>query len=95
CGSPGRGGQLASESQAAAEARRSQAKGAAERFESLLRQYRQAPGQARTEIYSEAMSKILPRAKLILLAPGEKPRIDVQLVDRPTQARPPMPPGGP
>lgn len=84
----GEAGQLTSQSQAAAEGRQSQAKGAAERFESLLRQYRQAPGQARAEIYSEAMAKILPRARLILLAPGEKPRIDVQLIERQTQTRP-------
>lgn len=91
----GEAGQLLSGARAAAAARESQARGAAERFETLLRQYRQAPGQAKTEIYSEAMSKILPRAKLILLAPGEKPRIDVQLLERETQTLPPVPPGEP
>lgn len=89
----GEAAQLAAESRAAAEARQSQAKGAAERFESLLRQYREAPGQARVELYSEAMRKVLPRARLILLAPGEKPRIDVQLIERQTPTRP-LPPGG-
>lgn len=64
-----------------ADARRQQARGAAERFLALLESYRSAPGQTRTALYYETLRQVLPRTRLIVLAPGEAPRLDIQLLE--------------
>jgi membrane protease subunit HflK len=77
----GEAGQILAQAEAAAGGRRAQARGAAERFLQLLARQRRAPAQARADLRSEAAARILPRARLVLLAPGERPRIDVHLVE--------------
>ena len=64
-----------------AEARRQQARGAAERFLALLESHRNSPGQTRTALYYETLREVLPRTKLIVLAPGEAPRVDVHFFE--------------
>jgi len=85
----GEASQLVQEARTAADARTQGAQGAAERFGSLLRQYQRSPGQTRSEIYNEILMKVLPQARLIVLAPGEKPEIDVQLMEPRTDSRRP------
>ncbi len=83
---------LVTEARAAADRRLQEARGAADRFEALLRQKRQAPGQTRTELYLTALQKVLPAARLVLLAPGVPPKIDVHLLER-ADERARIPPG--
>ncbi len=78
----GEAGKLEQEAHAAAGGRRQQARGAADRFESLLAQYRIAPGQTRADLYHRTVRKVLPRTRMIVLAPGEMPQIDINLVER-------------
>ncbi len=62
----------------------SKAEGDAERFVRLLPEYRRAPELTRTRLYLEAMERILSRAKIYVIEPGEgetRPRITV-LEDR-------------
>lgn len=85
-----------SEARAAADTRVQKASGAAERFRSLLRQVRLSPEQTRTELYFGALRTILPEARLIILAPGESPEIDVHLLPGESggsQRKPAIPPG--
>ena len=81
--------QILAEARTAANARRQQARGAAERFEALLANYREAPDQTRDELYLTTLRDVLPRARLIVLPPGGKSRIDVQLIDD-TESLPPL-----
>lgn len=83
---------LMTEARATADRRLQEARGAAARFESLLRQKRLSPDQTRTELYLAAVQKVLPAARLILLAPGEPPKIGVNLLER-SGERPGIPPG--
>jgi membrane protease subunit HflK len=59
-----------------------QARGATERFAQLLAQRRLAPDQTTTDLYLSTVQNVLPRAKLVLLAPGQAPQIDLNLVER-------------
>jgi membrane protease subunit HflK len=62
-----------------------QARGAGERFAKLLAQRRLAPEQMATDLYLGTMQKILPRATVVLLAPGQAPHIDLNLLERAPQ----------
>ncbi|MCP4662784.1 MAG: protease modulator HflK [bacterium] len=88
----GEAGQIRSAAEATADRRRQEARGAAERFESLLRQRRESPEQAWTELYNTTVQQVLPRARLIFLAPGENPEIDVHLIERSDRERALPPP---
>jgi len=90
----GEAGQILHQVEAEAQARVSEAAGAAERFEHLLVRSRQAPGQVRAELYAATMQRVLPRARLVILAPGEVPQIDVQLIQPPRAAKLPPPVAG-
>jgi membrane protease subunit HflK len=72
---------LVEEARAGADGRRRRARGAAARFDALLARLRAAPAQTRTEIYLDTARRVLPRARLVLLAPGAAPRIDLNLMD--------------
>lgn len=91
----GEGGKVVQEAEAAAEARRQMGKGAAERFASLLGAYRATPEQARVELYTATVQKVLPRTRLIVLAPGDAPRLDLNLIERTADEAPRsgLPPG--
>ena len=78
----GEADKLLTEARAAADKRLQGARGAADRFAALLRQKRLAPGQTRAELYAATVQKVLPRARLVVLAPGEAPRIDLNYLDR-------------
>ena len=71
-----------------ADTRRQEARGAAERFRSLLASYRASPGQTRTALYYETLRQVLPRTRIIVLAPGEMANVDVQLLE--TEAKAPV-----
>ena len=75
--------QTTQEAHARAEARVQEARGATERFATLLVQRRQSPEQTASDLYLGTAQKVLPRAKLVLLAPHQAPRIDLNLVERP------------
>ena len=77
----GEAAQRIGEAEAAAHGRLQAAQGAAARYRDLLQQYRQSPGLTRTDLYTSTVLSVLPRTKLIVLAPGEEPRLDVQLID--------------
>lgn len=83
----GEAGQVLSAARATADRRLQEARGAADRFESLLRQRRQSPEQAWTELYNTTVQQVLPRARLIFLTPGEDPEIDVHLIERSDRER--------
>ncbi|MEM7480859.1 MAG: protease modulator HflK [Acidobacteriota bacterium] len=78
-----RGGaeQLLSRAGADADRRRQQARGAAERFRQVLAQKRRTPGQTETDLWLETVQSTLPQARVIVLAPGQRPVIDVQMVE--------------
>ncbi|MEM1182752.1 MAG: protease modulator HflK, partial [Acidobacteriota bacterium] len=78
-----------------AEARRQEARGAAERFLALLESHRASPGQTRTALYLGTLTEVLPRTRLILLAPGETPNVDVHLLESGVPAQPNPPDLGP
>lgn len=78
----GEAGKLLTESRAAADKRLQEARGAAERFQALLARAQKAPGQTRTELYNAMVQKVLPAARLVILAPGEAPRIEVNYLER-------------
>ncbi len=71
---------LVQEARGGADARLQQARGATERYAELLARKKAAPEQTATELYLNAMQAVLPRARLVLLAPGEVPRIDLNLL---------------
>lgn len=62
-----------------ADARLQKARGAASRFDQVLAQARLTPEQTRTDFYLDTVRKVLPRARIVLLAPGAAPRLDVFL----------------
>lgn len=64
-----------------ADSRRRAAEGAADRFVSLLSHYRISPQQTRVELYNQTMERVLPETHIFLLAPGQQPQIDLQLVE--------------
>ncbi len=67
-----------STSRAAADNRRSEAAGSAQRFLSLLKQKRAAPQLTRIELYNQVIQQVLPNARLVILAPGEPLRLELQ-----------------
>jgi len=83
----GRAQAVVEEARAGADARLRRARGATARFKALLARQRAAPIQASTEIYVDVARRVLPRARLVLLAPGPPPRIDLNL----TEPRHPLP----
>jgi membrane protease subunit HflK len=73
----------------AAATRIQRARGATDRFAALLAQRRAAPAQTHFDLYLASAQRLLPRAELVVLAPGEPPRIDLNLVPpRPAMTRP-------
>jgi membrane protease subunit HflK len=82
----GRAEREQAEARSWADARMQKARGAASRFEQVLAQARRTPQQTRTDFYLEMVRKVLPRARIVVLAPGEKPRIDIYLTQPATGA---------
>ena len=80
----GMASQAVQEAMAQADARVQQARGATDRFAEVLARAKVAPEQTKTELYLNTMKEVLPRARIILLAPGEPPRIDLNFMERPT-----------
>jgi membrane protease subunit HflK len=79
----GEASRLVQEANGRAAGRVQGARGATERFAKLLGQSRLAPEQTATDLYLSTVLKVMPRAKLVLLAPHQAPRIDLNLVERP------------
>ena len=77
----GQSAQIYSAAEAETNRRQQAAQGAVGRFEDLLTQKRLSPGLTRADLYTRTMSTVLPRTRIIVLAPGEAPRIDVNLVE--------------
>ncbi|MBV8200964.1 MAG: FtsH protease activity modulator HflK [Acidobacteria bacterium] len=75
----GRAERLLAEARSWADQRLQKARGAASRFDQVLVQSRRTPQQTRTDFYLEMVRKVLPKARIVVLAPGEAPRIDVYL----------------
>ena len=73
---------LVQEARGRAAARVQQAHGEGDRFARLVERYRVTPEQTGTELYLSTMQSVLPRAHLVLLASGEAPRIDLNLLPR-------------
>lgn len=74
---------IAGEARAGASRRRLEAEGAARRFVDVLSQHRLRPGQTRQDLFLEMARNVLPRARIVLLAPGQRPRIDINLLEAP------------
>ncbi|MEZ4647861.1 MAG: FtsH protease activity modulator HflK [Candidatus Eisenbacteria bacterium] len=70
---------MVEEAQAESEGRVHGARGAAERFGALLTEYRRSPEQTREDLLQEKLADVLPRTEVFVLAPGESPRLDLQL----------------
>jgi membrane protease subunit HflK len=83
----GEAGKRLQEASATASARTQQAEGAAERFESVLAEKKITPKLTVTALYMDTIAKVLARAKLVLLAPGQKPRVDVNLIEKKTEEK--------
>ena len=77
------------EAMAQADARVQQARGAAERFAKVLARAKHTPEQTRIELYLNTMREVLPRARIVLLAPGEPPSIELNFMEKPTSDRAP------
>jgi len=69
---------------AGAAARVQQARGATARFASLLSQRRMSPAQTDLDLRLSTARRVLSRATLVILAPGEAPHIDLNRVERRT-----------
>lgn len=66
-----------STARAAAANRASEAAGSAKRFLSLLQQHRVAPQLTRIELYNRIIQQVLPSVRLVVLAPGEELRLEL------------------
>jgi membrane protease subunit HflK len=77
------------EASAQADARVQRARGATERFAQVLARAKRTPEQTRTELYLSTIREVLPRARIVLLAPGAPPGIDLNFIEkrRPDDAR--------
>ncbi|MEM6796852.1 MAG: FtsH protease activity modulator HflK [Acidobacteriota bacterium] len=84
----GRAEQIRAEARTEADTRLQEARGAADRFLALLESHGAAPGQTRSALYYDTLRKVLPRTKLIVLPPGESPRVDVNWIETPAAAPP-------
>jgi membrane protease subunit HflK len=60
-----------------ARARLELAKGQSERFQQILRERLRAKKQVETDLHLRTVGQVLARAKLVILAPGQSPRIDL------------------
>ena len=77
------------EAMAQADARVQGARGATERFAQVLARAKRTPEQTRTELYLSTIREVLPRARIVLLAPGAPPGIDLNFMESGDQmARP-------
>ena len=76
----GEAAQLLSAAEAEANMAVQIARGAAERFRELLVQKRRSPELARTDLFARTIREVLPRTRVIVLAPGELPELEVNLV---------------
>lgn len=76
-----------------AAARLQSARGATARFASLLAQHRQSRDAADLHLALAAARRALPRARLVVLAPGETPHIDLNVLGQaaPSAPVPPLP----
>jgi len=70
------------EAQAESEGRVHAARGAADRFHALLGEYRKAPAQTHQDLLQGKLAEVLPRTEIFILAPGDHPRLDLQLESR-------------
>jgi membrane protease subunit HflK len=52
------------------EAKVSEAKGEAARFDAIFEEYRRAPAVTRRRLYLEAMEQVLPKVEKIIVEPG-------------------------
>ena len=86
----GESSRLVAEAEAEAARRRESARGSAERFLQVLDRKRALPGQTYHDLYLEMVRTVLPRARIVLLAPGQKPDIEVNLSEprKPDEAPP-------
>ncbi|MEM7052839.1 MAG: FtsH protease activity modulator HflK [Acidobacteriota bacterium] len=84
----GQGEKLQREAAAEADRRVQQARGASARFRQVLAQKRLTPGQTRTDLWLETIREVLPRTRIVVLAPGQKPEIDLQLLEDGVQGLP-------
>ncbi len=85
----GRAERLVDEARTWADQRVQKARGAASRFEQVLAQARRVPEQTHTDFYLAMVRKVLPKARIVVLAPGETPRLDIYLTPPPHVAAPP------
>ena len=76
----GEAAQLISSAEAEANTSVQIARGAAERFEELLVQKRRSPGLTRTDLFARTIREVLPRTRVIVLAPGQLPEVEINLV---------------
>jgi modulator of FtsH protease HflK len=70
------------EANAAASSRIDRASGAANRFLSILAQEKITPKLTETELFINTISQVLSKAKLVILTPGQKSRVDVNLIEK-------------
>ena len=76
----GEAAKLLSTAEAEANTRLQIARGAADRFRELLVQKQRSPGLTRTDLFARTIREVLPKTRVIVLAPGELPELDVNLV---------------
>lgn len=76
----GQAAQILSAAEAEANTTVQIARGAAQRFQKLLVQKQRSPGLTRTDLFVRTIRKVLPRTRVIVLAPGELPELEVHLV---------------
>lgn len=69
-----------------------EAQGAAARYRSLLERYRRSPQQIRVELFRSALEKALPKARLIVMGPGETPKLGIHLSAGRSGGAAPLPP---
>jgi membrane protease subunit HflK len=72
--------QSLAEARAGAERRTGEARGQADRFTAVLAQERRTPDQTRSDFYLAMARNVLPKVRIVVLAPGEVPRVDVNIL---------------
>jgi modulator of FtsH protease HflK len=77
----GMASKVVQEAMAQADARVQGARGATERFAHVLARAKRTPEQTRTELYLSTIREVLPRARIVLLAPGAPPGMDLNFVE--------------
>ncbi len=86
----GEAGKLLHEAGQTADSRTRQAAGAADRFRQVLAQKTKTPELTRIDLYSEMANRALAKARLVILAPGEAPRVDINMIERAESPAPPV-----